>query len=126
MEKAFRLRNSMAKSFKSLLFQQKEHWILSYQKMLCGAQTRKEGHTMFKQRGSHEEMLKKIGNPTVRTFEAICHRCGMRKIYRYGPGQFGPHSHPRWLYERMEDVVCQDWGQQPAPVMARKEQNAQM
>ena len=66
------------------------------------------------------------GKPTVRTFEAICHRCGMRKIYRYGPGQFGPHSTPRWLYERMEDVVCQDWGQQPAPVMARKEQNAQM
>src|SRR2546423_14748976 len=67
MEKAFRLRNSMAKSFKSLLFQQKEHWILSYQKMLCGAQTRKEGHTMFKQRGSHEEMLKKIDKTLPRS-----------------------------------------------------------
>src|SRR2546430_7626381 len=67
MEKAFRLRNSMAKSFKSLLFQQKEHWILSCQKMSCGAQTRREGHTMFKQRGSHEEMLKKIDKTLPRS-----------------------------------------------------------
>ena len=35
--------------------------------MSCGAQTRKEGHTMFKQRGSHEEMLKKIDKTLPRS-----------------------------------------------------------
>src|SRR5260370_33218089 len=42
------------------------------------------------------------GAPLPRQFHVHCHDCNLDRMYRYGPGIFGPQSSPAWLYDRLE------------------------
>jgi len=76
-------------------------------------------HTHHIREGSRVEISSDCG-PVPRHFDVVCKDCGLEKTYRYIPGEFGPQSSPRWLYERIERVTAQRWRVEMAPDNRRK------